>query len=165
MIELGKPLPIFTLYNQNNKIITDNNFLGCHSILYFYPKDNTPGCTKEACDFNDSLNALNKLKTPVYGISPDSVASHKKFHTKYNLGFNLIADQDLFLAKKMGVYGKKKLYGKEYMGIVRTTFIIDPFKKVAFIFGNVKVKGHVEKIIEKLKEINLNFKQSGNDAN
>ncbi len=153
MIKLGELLPAFTLYNQNNKIITDNNFLGCISVLYFYPKDDTPGCTKEACGFNESLEKFNELSVPIYGVSPDSVKKHKKFHDKYGLNFNLISDQELHLAKAMGVYGEKSLYGKKYLGILRTTFIINKFKKIDYIFENVKVKNHVEKVLEKVRSL------------
>ncbi len=153
MIKINSLLPVFTLYNQNNKIVTDNNFLGCHSVLYFYPKDNTPGCTKEACSFSENLALFNELEVPIFGVSPDSVASHKKFHDKFELKFQLISDPDLHLAKAIGVYGEKKMYGKTYMGILRTTFIIDEQKKIVAIFENVKVKDHTKAVLEKLKEL------------
>ena len=117
-------------------------------VLYFYPKDSTPGCTTEACDFRDNLSRLKTKGYSVVGVSPDPVKSHRKFTEKQKLNFPLIADEDRKLCESMGVYGEKKLYGRTYMGVYRTTFLVTPDLKIQQVYKNVKVKGHVEQILK-----------------
>ena len=120
-------------------------------ILYFYPRDNTPGCTKEACSFRDNHTRLKKMGYGLVGVSTDSVRSHQSFTEKQNLNFPLIADEEHALAEACGVYGEKKLYGKSYMGITRTTFVLDPDLRVRRVYDKVKVDGHSEQILGDLK--------------
>ncbi len=119
-------------------------------ILYFYPKDDTPGCTQEACDFRDNLNILTSKGFVVVGISPDSLQSHKKFREKYGLNFILLSDPQKEVIKAYGAYGKKKMYGKETEGVIRSTFVISPEGKILKAFYNVKAKGHVESLLREL---------------
>ncbi len=119
-------------------------------ILYFYPKDNTPGCTQEACDFRDNLSTLKSKGFVVVGISPDSLQSHKRFREKYGLNFILLSDPQKEVIKAYGAYGKKKMYGKETEGVVRSTFVISPEGKILKAFYNVKAKGHVESLLREL---------------
>jgi peroxiredoxin Q/BCP len=118
-------------------------------VLYFYPRDDTPGCTKEACGFRDHYPDLEETETVVLGVSTDTVASHEKFAGKFSLPFPLIADEDHSIAEKYGVWKEKSMYGRRYMGIERSTFVIDPDGKVAEIYDKVKVKGHVEDVLGK----------------
>ena len=121
-------------------------------VLYFYPKDNTSGCTAEACDFRDSLPNFKKVKAVVLGVSPDSETSHKKFAEKYELPFTLLSDVDKKVLEKYGVWQEKSMYGRKYMGVVRTTVIIDGKGIVKKIFPKVKVNGHVEEVLKTLSE-------------
>lgn len=152
-LSINTQAPNFSLPNQDNAEISLQDFGGSWVILYFYPKDKTPGCTKEACDFRDNLSELNDLSAVVLGISPDSVKSHQSFIEKEKLNFTLLSDSSKNVLKAYGAWGPKKLYGKEYEGVIRSTFIINPQGKIAFIWKNVKVKGHIEAIKEKLKEL------------
>ena len=127
--------------------------IGKFVVLYFYPKDDTPGCTIETNDFNQLLSKFKKLECEVYGISKDSLKSHDKFRDKYKIKFNLLADEELKVLKKYKVWGKKKFMGREFMGIIRTTFLIDKHGKIIKIWENVKVKDHAKKVLETLKEI------------
>ena len=120
-------------------------------VLYFYPKDDTPGCTTQACDFRDNVSALQKAGYGVLGVSGDSLKSHKKFTQKYNLNFPLISDDGHEIAKELGVYGDKNMYGKIVQGITRTTLILDPNLSVVQIYKSVRAKGHVEKVISALQ--------------
>ena len=129
-----------------------NDFKGQRVILYFYPKDNTSGCTQEACDFRDNINRLTSYAT-VIGISPDSIKSHKSFKEKHSLNFILLSDPEHKLAEKFEVWKEKSMYGRKYMGIERTTFIIDKNGKIEKEWRKVKVKGHVDEVIEYLKAI------------
>ena len=122
-------------------------------MLYFYPRDNTPGCTTEACDFRDHLGQFQDAETLVVGVSTDSIASHKKFADKFELPFPLLADEDHAVAEKYGVWVEKKNYGKTYMGLQRATFLIDPDGKIAHIWPKVSVKGHVAEVAAKLQEL------------
>ncbi|HAV39938.1 MAG TPA: thioredoxin-dependent thiol peroxidase [Aquificaceae bacterium] len=131
------------------------DFLSSPLILYFYPKDDTPGCTQEACDFRDNINILQSKGYNVVGISPDSVQSHKKFKEKYGLNFALLSDPNKDVARAYGAYGKKKMYGKETEGIVRSTFLISPEGKILKAWYNVKAKGHVEALLKKLDKLSL----------
>lgn len=126
-----------------------SEFKGQQVVLYFYPKDNTPGCTQEACDFRDNYNRLTP-KATVIGVSPDSIASHKKFQEKHGLNFILLSDPDHLLAEKFGAWGEKSLYGKKYMGIIRSTFILDEVGQIKKSWNKVNVKGHVDEILEAL---------------
>jgi peroxiredoxin Q/BCP len=126
------------------------DLLGQNLIIYFYPKDNTPGCTQEACDFRDNLQTLISKGYRVLGISPDTISSHKKFKEKYQLNFPLLSDPDYTVAKLYGAYGTKKMYGKETTGIIRSTFVINPDGTIKKAYYNVKAKGHVEKLLQEL---------------
>lgn len=149
MVKVGNKAPEFTGVTDTGEKIKLKDLRGKTVVLYFYPKDNTPGCTTESCDFRDSHAAFKKKKAVVLGVSPDSVKSHVKFKTKYELPFPLIADEDRAIAEKYGVWQEKSMYGRKYMGIVRSTFVIDPEGKVAEIYDKVKVKGHVEDVLSK----------------
>lgn len=150
MLKEGQKAPAFKLKNQKGKDIQLKDLKGKTVILYFYPKDMTPGCTTEACDFNDNLARIKRKKTVVLGVSFDDETRHQKFIDKYDLKFDLLVDDKKEIAKKYGVYQLKKFMGKEFMGIVRSTFIIDPDGKIKKIFSPVKVKGHVDEVIENL---------------
>lgn len=152
MLEVGKKAPDFSLYNQDDKKISLKDFLGKKVILYFYPKDDTSGCTKEACSFRDNIPQFSKADAVILGISPDSVKSHKKFSEKYKLPFDLLADEEKKVIEKYGVWKEKSMYGRKYMGVVRTTFIIDKKGKLKKIFDKVKVEGHENEVLEALKD-------------
>ncbi len=145
-LNIGMEAPDFALPSDSGEIIRLSDFKGKKIILYFYPKDDTPGCTKEACSFRDNLNTLQSQNIVVLGVSADSVESHKKFKEKYNLNFPLLSDEKLEVIKKYGVWKEKNLYGKKTMGIERSTFIIDENGKIIKIFRKVQVEGHVEEI-------------------
>jgi peroxiredoxin Q/BCP len=152
MVKEGKKAPDFSGKNQEGKQVKLSSFKTKKNIvLYFYPKDMTPGCTTEACDFKDQFKKFKN--TIIIGISADSSERHQKFIDKYNLPFELIADENKKICEKYGVWQEKKLYGKTYMGIVRSTFIIDKIGIVQKIFTKVKVKGHIEEVVEILKNI------------
>ncbi len=152
MLEEGKKAPAFTLVSEEGKKVSLKDFEGKKVVLYFYPKDNTSGCTSEACDFRDSHPDFKKLKTVVLGVSADSIESHRKFSDKLDLPFKLLSDPEKKVIQKYGVWKEKSMYGKKYMGIERTTFIIDAKGKIQKIFPKVKVKGHVENVLEELKK-------------
>jgi len=150
MLTAGSKAPQFTLYSDEGKKISLKDFLGKKVILYFYPKDDTPGCTKEACSFTDHINPIAKAGAVVLGVSADSVESHKKFRDKYHLGFPLLSDPDKEVIGKYGVWKEKNMYGKKMMGIERTTFLIDEKGNIAHIFPKVKVDGHTEELLSRL---------------
>lgn len=152
MLKIGDKAPEFKLIDQYENEVKLKDFLGKKIVLYFYPKDMTSGCTKEACDFTDNISKFNKIKTTVLGVSADSVASHKKFAEKYNLKFSILSDESKKMIEAYGVWKEKSMYGKKYMGIERTTFLIDEKGKIYKIYNKVKVSGHVEQIISDLKE-------------
>lgn len=152
MIELGKKAPDFSLLNQDGKKISLKDYLGKKVVLYFYPKDDTSGCTKEACNFRDEFPKFTKTKAVILGVSPDSVKSHKKFAEKYDLNFDLLADEEKKVVEKYGVWKEKSMYGRKYMGVERTTFIIDEKGKIKSIFNKVKVDGHNKEVLEALKD-------------
>ncbi|MBU1100053.1 MAG: thioredoxin-dependent thiol peroxidase [Bacteroidetes bacterium] len=152
MLSEGKKAPLFSLPDSDGNKISLKNYLGEKIVLYFYPKDMTSGCTQEACDFKDSYPDFKKLNTTVVGVSVDPVARHKKFSEKYDLPFILLSDEDKKVVEKYGVWTEKSMYGKKYMGIVRTTFIIDENGIILKIFPKVKVNGHVGEIINFLGE-------------
>ena len=154
-LKAGNKAPAFTLENQDGEKVKLSDFAGKWLILYFYPKDNTSGCTTEAVDFSTALNSLKKMNAEVVGVSPDSVKSHCNFIEKHNLKVTLLADPDKKALEKYGVWQEKSMYGKKYMGVVRTTFLIDPNGKIAEIWEKVKVKDHVADVKAKLKEHQL----------
>ena len=143
----------FTLPSTNNKDFNLKDTFGKFVVLYFYPKDDTPGCTIETNDFNKLLAKFKKLDCEVYGISKDSLKSHDKFRDKYKIKFDLLADEEIKVLKKYKVWGKKKFMGREFMGINRTTFLIDKKGKILKIWENVKVKDHAKEVLETLKDI------------
>ncbi len=152
-LQIKEEAPLFSLPNQDNAEISLRDFRGSYVVLYFYPKDKTPGCTTEACDFRDSMESLNALGAVVLGVSPDSTKSHQSFIGKESLNFTLLSDTNKEVLKMYGAFGVKKLYGKEYEGVIRSTFLIDPQGKIAHIWKNVKVKGHIEEVREKLEAL------------
>ena len=145
----------FTLPSTNNKDFNLKDTLGKFVVLYFYPKDDTPGCTIETNDFNKLLSKFKKLDCEIYGISKDSIKSHHKFRDKYKIKFDLLADEELKVLKKYKVWGKKKFMGREFMGTNRTTFLIDKKGKIIKIWENVKVKDHAKEVLETLKNISI----------
>ena len=152
MVKEGNKAPDFSGKNQEGKSVKLSSFKGKKNIiLYFYPKDMTPGCTTEACDFRDQYKQFKN--TTILGVSIDSPERHQKFITKYNLPFDLIADENKKIVEKYGVWQEKKLYGKTFMGIIRSTFIIDKNGVIHKIFTKVKVKEHVEEVLHFLKKI------------
>ena len=153
MPETGAKAPAFILPDQDNNKVKLTDFKGEWVVLYFYPKDDTPGCTTEACEFTAGIKAFEKLGATVLGISPDTVEKHRKFADKYKLKVTLLADPDRKVLEKFGAYRTKKMYGKEVKGVIRSTFIIDPAGKVAHAWKSVKAKGHAEKVREKLEEL------------
>jgi peroxiredoxin Q/BCP len=161
MIKVGTKAPDFCLKNQDDKDVSLSDYFSKWIVIYFYPKDNTSGCTKEACDFTDSLSDYKKLKAVVIGISPDSTTSHRNFIEKQNLGITLLSDPDKKAHKAYGAWGMKKNYGKEYEGVIRSTFIISPEGKIAESWSKVKVRvkrkdgevRHVDVVKDRLKEL------------
>jgi len=153
MIEIGKKAPAFTLLNQDDEKVRLTDLKGSWVVLYFYPRDNTSGCTTEACEFTTGLEAFKTFGTVVLGCSPDSTASHRKFIEKHDLGVALLSDPDRKVMEKYGAWGEKTLYGKKSMGIIRSTALIDPAGKVAHYWTRVKARGHAEKVREKLEEL------------
>ncbi|QDT54305.1 Putative peroxiredoxin bcp [Caulifigura coniformis] len=149
-LNVGDKAPEFSLQNGQGETVKLKDFRGQPVILYFYPKDNTSGCTKQACDFRDTQPAIKKAGAVVLGVSPDSVASHEKFATKFELPFTLLSDPEHAVAEKYGVWVEKSMYGRKYMGINRTTFLIDDKGRIAQIWSKVKVPGHVEAVVKSL---------------
>ncbi|HUX33299.1 MAG TPA: thioredoxin-dependent thiol peroxidase [Gemmatimonadaceae bacterium] len=153
MLTIGKAAPAFTLDTDTGAQLSLKDLKGSPVVLYFYPKDDTSGCTVEACEFRDTMPRFNKSKAVILGVSPDSVKSHQKFKAKYDLPFTLLADTDHAVAEKYGVWKEKSMYGRKYMGVARTTFIIDATGKVAKIFEKVTPKGHAEEVQAALAEL------------
>lgn len=151
-VEVGKQVADFTLPNQNGENVSLSDFKGKHVVLYFYPKDMTPGCTTEACDFRDQHENFGELDAVIIGVSPDPVERHQKFIDKHDLPFLLLADEDHKLADEFGVWKLKKNFGKEYYGIERSTFILDKEGSLQKEFRKVSVKGHVEEALTYIKE-------------
>jgi len=148
-LEIGKKAPAFKGTDQNGNIRTLKEFEGKKLVVYFYPKDDTPGCTAQACDLRDNYKRLLKAGYAVIGISPDTEVKHQKFIAKYKLPFDLIADVDTKIAEKYGVWGEKSMYGRKYMGIIRTTFIINEKGKIEDIIEKVDTKDHTAQILVK----------------
>jgi peroxiredoxin Q/BCP len=161
MLKLNAKAPDFKLLNQDDQAVSLSDYAGKWLVLYFYPKDDTPGCTNEACDFTDGLGDFARIDAEVVGVSPDSTESHRKFIAKYNLGLTLLSDPEKEALKAYGAWGTKKNYGKEYEGVIRSTFIISPDGTVAASWNDVKVrvshKGgevkHADLVREKLMEL------------
>ena len=149
-LKVGDAAPDFSGINQNEEKIGLQDFKGKKLILYFYPKDNTPGCTAESCNLNENYNMWLEKGYEVVGVSPDSVASHQKFIDKFGLKFNLIADTEKEILQAFGAWGEKSMYGKKYMGVLRKTFIIDETGKIVEIFEKVQTKDHTNQIIQTL---------------
>jgi bacterioferritin comigratory protein len=147
-LNVGDKAPNFTLQNSDGVAINLSDFIGKNVVLYFYPKDNTPGCTKEACEFSDIYANFIARDFAVIGISPDSTASHAKFSEKFGLKHILLSDENKEVAKLYGVYQVRKNYGREYLGIVRSTFIIDKAGKISKIYKSVKAVGHAQKVFD-----------------
>ncbi|MFM2011263.1 MAG: hypothetical protein RLZZ396_47 [Planctomycetota bacterium] len=152
-LEVGSKAPAFTLLDAEGKKVKLSDFKGSPVVLYFYPKDDTPGCTKEACAFRDRSAELKKLGAVVLGVSPDTPASHTKFRDKYSLNFPLLADESHEVAEKFGAWREKNMYGKKSMGIQRSTYLIDGQGKVAFVWKKVSVDGHDQQVLEALQEL------------
>lgn len=148
MLKEGDKAPEFSLKDSNGNTVSLKNFHGKKVVLYFYPKDDTPGCTKEACSFRDNLPEFGKLNAVVLGLSADNEQSHQKFASKYDLPFTLLSDPDKKVIQEYDVWKEKNMYGKKSMGIERTTFIIDENGRIMKIFPKVKVDGHVEEVKE-----------------
>jgi peroxiredoxin Q/BCP len=152
MLKVGDKGPDFTSTDENGKKVSLKDFRGKKVVLYFYPKDNTTGCTKEACDFRDNFARVKKAGAVVLGVSADSEKSHTNFKEKYDLPFTLLSDTEKEIIKAYGVWGEKSMYGRKYMGIFRTTYIIDEKGKISHIFEKVKVAGHVDEVLKALAE-------------
>jgi peroxiredoxin Q/BCP len=152
-LKIGDRAPEFTLVDQNENKISLKDFKGKWVVLYFYPKDSTPGCTREAIGFTEHLKDYQKLNAVIFGVSPDSAKSHCNFIEKEGLKITLLCDPDHKALKNYSAWGLKKNYGKEYMGVIRSTFLIDPKGNIAAVWSSVKVDGHVEAVKEKLKEL------------
>jgi len=153
MIKINELAIDFCLKNQNNENVCLKDFKGKWVVLYFYPKDNTPGCSLEAKGFSDYIDEFKQLNARIIGISPDSSDSHKKFEKKHNLTFNLLSDPNHDVLKSYDVWKPKKLYGREFMGVIRSTFLIDTKGRIVHIWPKVKVMGHAQSVMNKLKEL------------
>jgi peroxiredoxin Q/BCP len=147
MVKVGTTAPSFKTTDANGEPVNLKDFRGKKVVLYFYPKDDTPGCTKEACSFRDAFSKFKKQGITILGVSPDSEKSHQKFTAKYKLPFTLLADTDHSIADAYGVYGEKKFMGRTYMGIHRTTFLIDEKGKIKKVFEKVKPEDHADEVL------------------
>ena len=153
MLEIGNKAPEFCLPNQDDVEICSRDLKGKWIVLYFYPRDNTPGCTTEACEFTQAEPQFDDMDAIILGVSADTTKKHRNFIEKHELGITLLSDESTEMMQEFGVWKLKKNYGKEYMGIVRTTFIIDPDGVIQAVWDNVRVKEHVAKVQEKLSEL------------
>jgi peroxiredoxin Q/BCP len=152
-LAVGDKAPAFSLTNQDDETVKLADLKGSWVVLYFYPKDDTPGCTIQACDFTAGIKGFEKLEATVLGCSPDSTESHRKFIAKHKLKISLLSDPEHALMEKYGSWGEKNMYGKKSMGVIRSTFIIDSSGKLAHIWAKVSAAGHAEKVREKLTEL------------
>lgn len=152
MLEAGNKAPQFSLPDQDNNIVNLSDLAGKWVVLYFYPKALTPGCTTETCNFQESLPDFKGADAVILGMSKDPVKNQKKFAEKHNVDFQLLSDENSDMCEQFGVWQKKSMYGKEYMGIARTTFLIDPDGKIAEVYPKVQVKEHHKEVLEDLKE-------------
>ena len=150
-LSVGEKAPDFNLLDQNNQTVSLDSFQGQHILLYFYPKDDTPGCTTEACNFRDDYSSYQNAKVVILGVSPDSPTSHKKFQDKYQLPFTLLADENHQVCDLYKVWGPKKSFGKEYDGVHRTTYLIDPDRIIQEVFQKVSSAKHSAQVLEILK--------------
>jgi peroxiredoxin Q/BCP len=149
-LEIGAKAPAFSLPNQAGKTISLKDFAGERFVIYFYPADDTPGCTKEACQFNDGLSAFRTLGVKVIGVSPDGAEKHVAFRQKYGLSFDLLSDPEKKVMAKYGAYGEKMMYGKQVTGVIRSTFVIGPTGKVEHLWYGVRADGHADKVLATL---------------
>lgn len=152
-IQIGKKAPAFSLPDQDRERTTLSDLTGSWVVLYFYPKDDTPGCTTEACEFTDGIKAFEKLDAAVLGCSPDTPESHRKFIAKHGLKVRLLSDPDRAVMKAYGAWGEKSMYGRTSMGVIRSTVLIDPEGNVAFHWPKLKAAGHAEQVRAKLAEL------------
>lgn len=152
-LEIGNKAPLFALKNEKNEELSLSDLKGKNVILYFYPKDDTPGCTIEAQDFNKKIKDFERLNTVILGVSKDGCEKHKKFIEKYSLSFSLLVDEESELCHKYGVIKEKSMFGKKYLGIDRSTFLINKIGKIAQIWRSVKVNGHVEEVLKEVKTL------------
>ena len=151
MLTAGSNAPSFSLRSDTGDLINLGDFKGRKVVLYFYPKDDTSGCTVEACEFRDSWTAVKRTGAALFGVSPDGVESHQRFRRKHDLPFPLLADPDHSVAERYGAWGEKSMYGRKYQGILRTTFVIDEAGRIAKVFEKVKPKGHAKEVLEALQ--------------
>jgi peroxiredoxin Q/BCP len=151
-LESGDKAPAFKLPDQDGNPVSLKDFAGAPVVVYFYPADDTPGCTKEACQFNDNLRAFDKTGVKVVGISPDGAVKHQKFRDKYKLKFPLLTDSDRSVMEAYGAYGEKTMYGKKTVGVIRSTFLVDGKGKVQRAWYNVRADGHAAKVLEETAE-------------
>ena len=152
-MKINSKAPLFKLNSTDGEIYSLKDSLGKYVVLYFYPKDDTPGCTVETIDFNELLSKFRKANCDVFGISKDTIKSHKKFKKKYKIKFDLLSDEGIDIIKSYKVWAKKKFMGREYMGVVRSTFLINPKGKIIKIWNNIKVKDHANEVLKTLKDI------------
>jgi len=152
MIKINNLAPKFTLDSTSGELYSLEDSLGKYVVLYFYPKDDTPGCTIETNDFNKLLPKFKKLNCEVYGVSKDNIKSHNKFKKKYKIKFDLLADEKIKILKYYKVWVKKKFMGREFLGVVRSTFLINPKGKIINIWNNIKVKDHAKEVLENLQK-------------
>jgi peroxiredoxin Q/BCP len=150
MLKAGDKAPDFKALADAGNTVSLKDLRGKKVILYFYPKDDTPGCTREACDFRDAIGRFAKKDVVVLGVSPDGVESHQKFKAKFDLPFPLLADEDHKIAEAYGAWGEKSMYGRKFLGIIRSTFVIDEQGRIAEAFEKVKVDGHVDQLLGKV---------------
>ena len=153
MIKINSKAPIFKLLSSSNQNFEIGKNLSKYLVIYFYPRDNTPGCTNEAKDFAKLFKEFKKLNCEIIGISKDDIKSHKKFINKFKIPFQLLSDEKIIVLKKYGAWGEKSMYGKKFMGIKRTTVLINPKGKIIKIWNNVKVKDHAKEVLNLLKEV------------
>ena len=153
MLKENTKAPDFSLYSTSGKNYSLKKSKGGYVVIYFYPKDDTPGCTIETNDFNKLLSKFKKLNCEVYGVSKDSLKSHHKFRDKYKIKFDLLADEEIKVIKKYKAWGKKKFMGREFMGIIRSTYLIDKKGKILKVWDNVKVKNHAKEVLKTLENI------------
>ncbi len=149
-LETGDKAPAFTLTDQDGAKVSLSSFKGRKVIVYFYPKDDTPGCTKEACQFNENLASFSDAGVDVIGISPDRAEAHVRFRTKYGLSFSLLSDPEKKVMESYGAFGEKTMYGKKTLGVIRSTFLIDEKGKIERAWYNVRADGHASKVLEAL---------------